>query len=140
MFTDEHRVTVWNEIRQHDLRAFSRFLQPEVLLEAAARAGTSLGRGPLHLGNLLWLAVASALHTTKSFADILVLTLKLLSDAEEFATTPLATEQKKSKRRKKSRKRSKHDPRRTDPTVVSEEAFVKARQTRTAGILAEPCC
>ena len=128
MFTDEHRVTVWNEIRQHDLRAFSQFLQPEVILEAAARTGKALGRGPLHLGNLLWLAVASALHTTKNFSDILVLTLKLLSDAEEFTTTPLATEQKKSKRRKKSPKRSKHDPRRTDPTVVSEEAFVKARQ------------
>ena len=120
MFTDEHRVTVWNEIRQHDLRAFSRFLQPEVILEAAARTGNALGRGPLHLGNLLWLAVASALHTTKNFADILVLTLKLLSDTEQFAATPLGTEQNKGKRRKKSPKRSKHDPRRTDPTVVSE--------------------
>ena len=76
----------------------------------------------------LEVALASALHTAKNFADILVLTLKLLSDAQEFAATPLATEQKKSKRRKKSPKRSKHDPRRTDPTVVSEEAFVKARQ------------
>jgi hypothetical protein len=128
MFTDEHRVTVWNEIRQHDLRAFSRFLQAEVIREAAARAGKTLGRGPLHLGNLLWLALASALHTTKNFADILVLTLKLLSDAEGFATTPLAAEQKKGKRRKKSAQRSKHDPRRLDPTEVSEEAFVKARQ------------
>jgi transposase len=128
MFTDEHRVTVWNEIRQHDLWAFSRFLQPEVIREAATRTGNALGRGPLHLGNLLWLAVASALHTTKSFADILVLTLKLLSDAEGFATTPLATEQKKSRRRRKSRIRSKHDPRRLDATAVSEEAFVKARR------------
>jgi hypothetical protein len=128
MFTDEHRVTVWNEIRQHDLRAFSRFLPPECILEAATRAGVALGRGPLHLGNLLWLAIASALRTTKSFADLLLLTLKLLSDAEEFATTRLATEQNKSKRRKQSPKRSKHDPRRADPTVVSEEAFVKARQ------------
>jgi hypothetical protein len=128
MFTDEHRVNVWNEIRQHDLRAFSRFLQPDVVLEAAVRTGKALGRGPLHLTNMVWLAVASALHTTKNFADILVLTLKLLSDAEGFAATPLAAEQKKSNRRKGSRKRSKHDPRRTDPTVVSEEAFVKARQ------------
>jgi hypothetical protein len=128
MFTDEHRVTVWNEIRQHDLRAFSQILQPEVVREAAVRTGKALGRGPLHLGNLLWLAVAAALHTSKSFADILVLTLKLLSDAEQFSATPLGAEQKKGKRRKKSPKRSKHDPRRADPTVVSEEAFVKARQ------------
>lgn len=128
MFTDEHRVTVWNEIRQHDLRTFSQILQPGVVQEAAVRTGKALGRGPLHLGNLLWLAVAAALHTTKSFADILVLTLKLLSDTEEFAATSLGTEQRRGKRRKKSPKRSKHDPRRTDPTVVSEEAFVKARQ------------
>jgi hypothetical protein len=128
MFTDEHRITVWNEIRQHDLRAFSPFLRPEVIREAAARVGRSLGGGPLHLGNLLWLALASALHTAKNFADILFLTLKLLSDTEEFASTPLAREQKKGKRRKKLAKRSKHDPRRADPTEVSEEAFVKARQ------------
>ena len=91
MFTDEHRVTVWKEIRQHDLRAFSQFLQPDLLGEAAVRAGIALGRGPLHLGNLVWLAVASALHTAKSFADILVLTLKLLSDSPEFAQTPSAS-------------------------------------------------
>ena len=128
MFTDEHRVNVWDEIRQHDLRAFSRFLTPTTVRDAAARTGKALGRGPLHLGNLVWLAVASAFHTAKSFADILPLTLKLLSDAEEFAATPLAKAQKKGRARKKSRKRSKHDPRRADPTVVSEEAFVKARQ------------
>jgi hypothetical protein len=128
MFTDEHRVTVWNEIRQHDLRAFSRFLEPAMIREAAARAGTTLGRGPLHLGSLVWLTLASVLHTGKNFADILVLTLKLLSDTKEFAATSLGKEQKKGRARKKSPKRSKHDPRRADPTVVSEEAFVKARQ------------
>ena len=128
MFTDEHRVSVWNEIRQHDLRAFSRFLHADDGTQAATRAGKVLGRGPLHLGNLVWLAVASALHTAKSFADLLPLTLKLLSDAEGFAATPLAKAKKQGQRRKKSRQRSKHDPRRADPTVVSEEAFVKARQ------------
>lgn len=128
MFTDEHRVIVWNEIRQHDLRAFSRFLQPVAVCKAAARTGRMLGRGPLHLGNLVWLAVASALHTTKSFADVLSLTLKLLSDAENFGATPLAKAKKQGQHRKTSCKRSRHDPRRADPTVVSEEAFVKARQ------------
>jgi hypothetical protein len=128
MFTDEHRVNVWNEIRQHDLRAFSRFLTPTTIRDAAKRTGKALGRGPLHLGNLVWLAVASALHTAKSFADVLPLTLKLLSDTENFGATPLAKAKKRGQHRKKSRKRSKHDPRRADPTVVSEEAFVKARQ------------
>ena len=138
MFTDEHRTTVWNEIRQHDLRAFARFLPPEVLQEAAQRTGKPLGRGPLHLGNMVWLAVASALNMAKCFADILGLTLKLLSDAEGFASTPLAAEQRKGKRRKRSHKRSKHDPRRDDPTEVSEEAFRQGEKAGALGILAEP--
>jgi hypothetical protein len=128
MFTDEHRVNTWDKIRQHDLRAFSRFLEPKVVSEAAARTGKALGRGPLNLGNLVWLAVASAFYTTKNFADVLVLTLKLLSDTEGFAATPLGRIQKKGQAGKKPSKRSKHDPRRSDPTVVSEEAFVKARK------------
>jgi hypothetical protein len=128
MFRDEHRVTVWNEIRQHDLRAFSGFLDAATVREAATRAGRTLGHGPLHLGNLVWLSLASALHTTKSFADVLVLTLKLLSDLQGFAATPLGKAQQRGRTRRKSPQRSKHDPRRADPTVVSEEAFVKARQ------------
>ena len=90
MFTDEHRRNVWDQIRQHDLRAFARLLSPELVIEAAVRAGIRVGRGPLYVVNLTWLAVAAALHASKSFADVLTLTLKLLTDAEGFASTSIS--------------------------------------------------
>ena len=127
MFTDEHRYTVWNEIRQHDLRAFSKWLSADALKTAAVRAGVRMGRGPLAVMNLVWLAVSGALHVSKSFADVLVYTLKVLSDTEGFAATPLGREQTHAKRRQDSR-HSPHDPRRRDGTQVSEEAFTKARR------------
>lgn len=128
MFTDEHRRIVWDQIRQHDLRAFGKWLSPELLTAAAAKAGVRVGQGPLYVANLVWLAVGAALHGSKSFADVLTLTLKLLADTEGFASTPLGQERNKAKRRKNTRRRSKHDPRRGDGTVVSEEAFTKARR------------
>ncbi len=128
MFTDEHRRTVWDQIRQHDLRAFARWLSPELLTAAAAKAGVRVGQGPLYVANLVWLAVGAALHGSKSFADVLTLTLKLLADTEGFASTPLGKERNNAKRRKNTQRRSKHDPRRGDGTVVSEEAFTKARR------------
>lgn len=88
MFTDEQRRTVWEETRQHDLRTFEKWLSPDVLLQAAGDAGLRSGRGPRHIANLAWLAIAAALHTSKSFADVLGLALKLLSDTEGFASTP----------------------------------------------------
>jgi hypothetical protein len=87
-----------------------------------------VGKGPLYVVNLAWLAVAAALHTSKSFADVLTLTLKLLADTEGFASTPLGKERKNAKRRKPARRQSKHDPRGRDATEVSEEAFTKARR------------
>jgi len=128
MFTDEHRRIVWDQIRQHDLRAFAKWLSPPLLTEAAAKAGVTVGRGPLGVVNLAWLAVAAALHVSKSFADVLSLTLKLLADSEGFASTPLGRERQQAKRRKGRHQRSRHDPRRADPTAVSEEAFTKARR------------
>ena len=128
MFTDEHRRIVWDQIRQHDLRAFAKWLSPELLTTAAAKAGVRVGKGPLYVVNLTWLAVAAALHASKSFADVLTLTLKLLSDTQEFASTPLGKERNNAKRRKGTGRRSRHDPRRRDATVVSEEAFTKARR------------
>jgi len=128
MFTDEHRRIVWDEIRQHDLRAFAKWLSPELLTAAAAKAGVRVGQGPLYVVNLAWLAVAAALHASKNFADVLTLTLKLLADTEGFASTPLGKERNNAKRRKGTRRRSKHDPRRRDATEVSEEAFTKARR------------
>jgi hypothetical protein len=126
MFKDETRYDVWNEIRQHDIRAFSRQLTPGVLAEAAKRSGLKLVKSPLCAVNLAWLGIAAALHHTKSFAFVLTTTLKLLEDQQEFSRTTLGKAKKAGKRRK--RKRSKHDPRRNDPTEVSEEAFAKARQ------------
>lgn len=128
MFTDEHRCIVSQEIRQHDLRAFSKKLSPERIKAAAAAAGVRIGGGPLHVVNLAWLAISSALHATRSFTEVLTLTLKLLSDAEGFASTPLGKARGHAKRRRGPRGRSKHDPRGRDATAVSEEAFTKARR------------
>jgi len=127
MFTDEHRCDVWDEIRQHDIRAFAKQLTPEVLAEAATRTGVVLVRSPLYLVNLVWLGIAAAVHATDSFAQVLTMTLKLLEDQQHFAQSPLGQAQKNGHRRKTCG-RSKHDPRRNDPTHVTEEAFAKARQ------------
>lgn len=128
MFTDEHRSEVWDQIRQYDLRAFAKLLTPEVLLEAAQRASVKVSKGPLHVLNLVWLGIASALHDSKSLADVLVLTLKLISDTEGFASTPVDKVQKNGRRRRIRKKRSRHDPRRHDPTQLTEESFCKARR------------
>lgn len=126
MFRDERRCNVWNEIRQRDIRAFSEQLTPAMFAKAALRAGVQLGKSPLALANLVWLGIAAAFHGTESFAGILTTTLKLLEDQKQSAAR-LDKVRKQGKRRSK-RKRSKHDPRRDDPTVISEAAFAKGRQ------------
>jgi hypothetical protein len=126
MFTDEHRCNVWNEIRQRDIRAFCKQLTPAVLGKAALRAGVKLGKSPLNLANLVWLGIVAAIHGTQSFACILTMTLRLLEDQQQSATE-LGKLRKQGKKRLPG-KRSKHDPRRSDPTVISEAAFAKARQ------------
>lgn len=130
MFTDERRCKVWEQIRQHDLRMFARFLSPAVLGEAAQKAGVRLGKSALGLPVLVMLGLGAAFHRTKSFAEVLVLTVKLLKNSEHWNHSPLAAARRNSlcaqKRRGKT-KRSKHDPRGGDPTAVTEEAFVQAR-------------
>jgi len=136
MFKDEPRDKVWNELRQHDLREFASLLTPEVLSEAAERAGVRIGRSALNLANLAWLGIASAMHATASFAFVLTTTLKLLEDQEGFGSTSVGKAKKKgdaqarknNKQRGRRGKKSKHDPRRADPTQVTEEAFSQARQ------------
>ena len=132
MFTDERRCKVWQQIQQHDLRAFGRFLPRGVFVEAAKVSGVRLGCSALWLPSLVMLALATALHRTKSFADVLVFTMKLLKDSEHWAHSPLANACKNAKRRVKNqavkKKRSKHNPHSGDPTKVTEEAFVQARQ------------
>jgi hypothetical protein len=126
MFTDELRCSVWNDIRQQDIRAFSGQLTPATFAKAAVRAGVKLGKSPLGLANMVWLGIVSAIHGAASFACVLTITLKLLEDQKESAAR-LQKARKQGKRRTKG-KRSKHDPRRDDPTIVSEAAFAKARQ------------
>jgi hypothetical protein len=127
MFTDEQRRTVWDRIRQQDLRAFAQWLSPE-LLTAATNTGLRMGRGPLHVANLVWLAVAAAMHSSQSFADVLTLTLKLLTDSEGFGATPLGRECSNAKRRRGPRRCSRHSPHPPEATGVSEEAFTRARR------------
>ena len=137
MFRDEQRNKVWNEIRQHDLRSFGEFLTPELFAAAAAQANVRLGQSALNLVNLVWLGIASAMHVSASFAFVLTTTLKMLEDQEQFYSTPLGKEKKKAGRRAKPKgrggKRSKHHPHGQDPTQVSEEAFVQARQRMPLG-------
>jgi hypothetical protein len=128
MCTDHAKRTVWDQLRQRDLAAFARRLPPEVVAAAAQRARVPLGTGPLHLGNLVWLALASALHPAKKFADVLGLTLKLLRDAPGWHATPLARARRRGRRRAHTQRRRPHDPRGRDPAGLSEEAFVQARR------------
>lgn len=120
MFTDERRCNVWDQIRQRDLRAFGKILTPALMKEAAQAAGVKLGKNVLNPANLVWLGIIAAVHGGKNFADILVLTFKLLEDAELWKPDRPALKGK--------RPTSKHNPHARKPTAVSEEAFVQARQ------------
>ena len=128
MCSDFLQGTVWDQLRQRDLKPLARFLPACTIAAAASRAGVAMGRGPLHLGNLVWLALASALNRSKSFADVLILVLKLLQDSPDWSTSPLATTQRQGRQRARRQRRHKHDPRGHDPTRLSEEAFVQARR------------
>jgi hypothetical protein len=132
VFMDDSRRAVQDEIQQQGVKAFARFLTGDLMAEAAGCVGLTLRRVPLHLGNLAWLGIACALHQTKSFADVLVLTLKILGDHEGFSSTPVGRIEAGDRRTKSSPKgkgkRSKYNPHGSRRTSVSEEAFVQARQ------------
>jgi hypothetical protein len=123
MFTDEQRSNLWDQMRQRDLRVFGKILTPALIMQAAQAVGLTLGNNPLNPLNLVWLGIAAALYTTKNFADLLVLTFKLLEDANLWTPDSPA---RKPKRRQ--RRASKHNPRGRTRSTVSEEAFVQARQ------------
>jgi hypothetical protein len=125
MFTDEHRRKVWDQLRQHDFRAFTRLLPDTLFIEAAAGAGLRIRRCPLNVVTLVWLGIASALRQMQSFASVLPLALKLLQDSEYG---PAFVRRKTPRRGWGGRRRSKHDPRGRDPLGLTEEAFVKARR------------
>ena len=125
MFTDERRCNVWDQVRQQDLRAFGRILTPGVMKEAAQKAGIKLRNTPLNCANMAWLGIVSALQGGKNFANVLVLTFKLLNDAQQGMPGGPPPQRK--------RRKSKHNPRGRDGTSVSEEAFVQARQRMPLG-------
>ena len=131
MFTDECRCNVWNGIRQQDLRAFGKLLTDGVFAQAAEKAGVSLGKSALSLVQLVWLGISAAMNPLRNFADVLVFALKIMQDAPGWSATPLGRKQPKKQAAASKGNRSKrpcHDPYGTDPTRITEEAFVQARQ------------
>jgi hypothetical protein len=125
MFTDEHRGKVWEGLGQRDLQAFSRLVSRQHLVDAARRCGLGVGRGPLSLVTLVWLSISAAFHASKNFADVLSLTLKLLSDLPGWSESRLG---RQCRRPRSCRRSAKRDPRGSTLTSLSEEAFVQARR------------
>ena len=127
MFKDEQRYRVWDELRQLDLRVFRRLLPEVVFQRAGEQAEVSLRRCALSLPNLVWLGVASALHSSRCFADVLSLTVRVL----EACANPLPEVLVQARRHtRRQQKRSQRDPRGKDPATLTEEAFARARQRR----------
>jgi hypothetical protein len=127
MFKDERRCAVWNKLRQRDIRAYSGKLTNAVFQEAASQADLRIGKNPLNFANLVWLGIASAMHATTNFAQVLTTTLRVLEDQQEFYQSQIGKEKEKAKRKKRYAKH-KHLPYRDDPTQVTEEAFAGARR------------
>lgn len=129
MFKDECRYRVWEELRQLDLRTFQRFMQPDVFQRAADRAGVRMGCCALSLPTLVWLGVSAALHSSRSFAEVLSLTVRVFDACANPVPPALAQARRRKKSKsKKGKKRSKHDPHGKDPALLTEEAFVGARR------------
>jgi hypothetical protein len=141
MFKDESRNKVWEQLRQSDSKAFSHLLTSQAMLAAAKQAGVKIRNSPLNAITLVWLGVMGALHTSKNFADILLVTLKLLDDManplealKRLRKKSPCKCQSKGKRKCQDQgscrcggKRSKHDPR-GNGCNVTEEAFQQARR------------
>lgn len=125
MFTDERRSEVCERIQQQGIRAFRDRLTPQVLAEAARRAGVRIVKSPLNLIVMVWLGVSSASHIGLDFATILRETLRVLEDQPAFEKSALGRERKKARRRRAPK--AKHSPRCREGMEVSEEAFCKAR-------------
>lgn len=141
MFTDEQRISVWDRIRQRDLRQFAHLLPTSLLQRAAAQAGVAMGRGALNLVTLTWLSLSAAVRGSYNFAGVLTVVLKLLSDAGQWPPARSGRGRGRSRRRgaagsarrgKGPSSRSKHDPHGGGQTL-SEEAFVQARRKMPEG-------
>jgi hypothetical protein len=121
MFKDEHRDNEWQKLRQRGLQPFLNLLTPEVMQKAVHSASLPIGKSALNVCTLIWLGIVGALHTTKNFAGVLIVTTKLLEDFSGQTPKP------RKDCHKRGSKNSKHNPRGTS-TNVTEEAFVQARQ------------
>ncbi len=137
MFTDDARCRVWEQVQSRGIRAFAKFMTPAVFAEAARMCERSIGSNPLNLMNLVWLGVTYAADRTKSFANILTVTFKILADAPNSPLGKLAPEPelphppgrsgRRLARKAATKRRSKHHPGGNKLTQVTEEAFVQAR-------------
>ncbi len=135
MFTDELRRSVWDQIRQSDLRPFASVLTPQMLSQAAANAGVAMGRGALNLGTLAWLAVSAALRPGLDFRGVLTHAFGLLSELGRLPSPPpppppppRRPRRGRQRGRGPRHQRSKHDPRKPPSACPSEEAFTQARK------------
>src|SRR5262245_40847489 len=126
MFRDDLRRKVWDQIRQHDFRAFADLLPNSLFVEAAQHCGLKIGCCALNLVTMVWLGIAAAARPLHSFASLLVLIVKLLEDSEHGL--PRFGAQASPGNRPRRQRRSKHDPHGTQPQQLTEEAFVKARK------------
>jgi hypothetical protein len=140
MFRDSTRRQLWPQLVARPFRCFGHLLAPALIRQAARQAGVAEGQGPLNVVTLVWLALACAWHRTRSYADVLGLTLKLLQDLADGPSPRTAV------RAAPRRRRRRHDPRVRDAHALSEEAFVQARQRlpwafwlALIGLLADRC-
>src|SRR2546421_12946629 len=98
MYTDPTRATLWQQLAQREFRIFAHLLTRQRLRRAAAAVDLTVADSPLNLINLVWLALACAFYRSRSFADVLGHTLKLLADlASKPACPPPTPGRKKSK-------------------------------------------
>jgi DDE family transposase len=137
MFTDDARSRVWEQVQSRGVRSFAKFMTPSVMAEAARMCKRRISANPLNLMHMVWLGVALALDGTKSFANILTVTFKILIDAPNSPLGDLDPQSdppqlpgrtgRRLARKAAKKKRSKHHPQGDEPTRVTEEAFVQAR-------------
>lgn len=130
MYQDVPRHRVTEQIRRQDLVHFASLLTVERMAQAAAATGLAIIQSPLSLPYLVWLALGLALSPRANFSHILTAILQALEDHVSFPSTPMGQARRGSQRKRHPcSSRSKHHPRKSDPTTPpSEEAFVQARQ------------
>lgn len=125
MFRDDRRCEVWAAVRQADFRGLRRLLPDSLLTEAVRAGGGRVAGVALNGVTLVWLAITAAREHTRSFADVLSLSVRILDLAASGPPPPVRQARRAARNGKR---RSRRNPHGQDPAVVSEEAFVQARQ------------